>query len=67
MPEHVRAYIYRLLTPVAALLIFYGVISEAEAALWVELAGTALLVGEGALAARHTTTARPEPTSGSEG
>ena len=62
MPEHVRAYIYRLLTPVGALLVFYGLLGDAELALWLQLAGAALLVGEGALAARHTSTRRPDET-----
>lgn len=56
MPEHVRAYIYRLGTPVSSLLIFYGIISEAEAALWLGLLGAVMMVGEGAMAALNTTT-----------
>lgn len=58
MPEHVRAYIYRLLTPVAALLVFYGLVSDAEVGLWLQLAGAALLVGEGGMAAVNTSTRR---------
>lgn len=56
MPEHIRAYIYRLGTPVAALLIFYGVISEQAAGLWLGLLGSALMVGEGTMAALNTST-----------
>lgn len=59
MPEHVRAYVYRLLTPIGALLTFYGLVNENALGLWLQLAGAALLVGEGALAARHTSTTRP--------
>lgn len=58
MPEHVRAYIYRLGTPVAALLMFYGVIGETEASLWLGLLGAALMVGEGAIASMNTSTKR---------
>lgn len=54
MSPKVRKYIYMLLTPAAALLVFYGVVSEGEAAMWLALAGTALLMGEGGLAAVHT-------------
>lgn len=60
MPEHVRAYIYRLGTPVGALLIFYGIISEAEAALWLGLLGAVMMVGEGAMAALNTSTKKGE-------
>lgn len=61
MPEHVRAYIYRLGTPVAALLIFYGVISEQAAGLWLGLLGAALMVGEGVMASFNTSTQKQEP------
>lgn len=59
MPEHVRGYIYRLLTPIAGLLVFYGVITETERGLWLQVVGAALLMGEGTLAARNTTIRRP--------
>lgn len=50
----VRSYIYGLLTPAAALLVFYGLASAEEVQLWMVLVGTALLAGEGGLAAVHT-------------
>ena len=54
MSPKVRKYIYTLLTPVAALAMFYGLVSEQEAALWIGLIGTALSVGYGGLAAVNT-------------
>lgn len=58
--ERQRAYAYRILTAVLPLLILYGVLSEAEAALWTGVGAAVLAVGEGALASRHTSTRRPE-------
>ena len=40
--EPVRARLYALIAPVAALLVGYGIVSEAQAALWIGLA-TAVL------------------------
>lgn len=54
MSPKVRSYIYGLLTPLAALLVFYGLVSAEEVQLWMVLVGTALLAGEGGLAAVHT-------------
>jgi hypothetical protein len=56
MDERTRAYIYRIGTALLPLLILYGVVSEAEAALWVGVLAAVLAVGEGALAAKHTST-----------
>lgn len=33
--EPVRSYLYTLLAPVVALLVFYGVVSDAAAPLWI--------------------------------
>jgi fructose-1,6-bisphosphatase/inositol monophosphatase family enzyme len=57
MPQHVRAYIYRALVVVGALLVFYGVIGEDELNAWLMAAGT-LLVLESGLASANTTTKR---------
>lgn len=56
--EHVRAYIYRIVTPLGALLVFYGILGEEELSLLSTLAGTILFVGDGALAMRNTSTKR---------
>lgn len=66
MSEQVRRYIYSLGTPIGALLVFYGLLTEQEVSLWMSLLGTALLVGEGALAAFHTPAKAPD-TSGELG
>ena len=58
MPEHVRAYIYRISVALMPLLILYGVLSESEAALWVGVVAAVLSVGESALAARNTSVRR---------
>jgi len=55
LDERTRAYLYRLLTPIGALLVAYGVIGAEEADLWVAL-GTVALVGEGSLAVAYTST-----------
>lgn len=60
MSEKTRKYIYALLTPIAALAVFYGLLSEQEVALWLALAGTALMTGEGLMAASHTGTKTTE-------
>lgn len=54
IPEHVRKYIYALGTPVGAVLVFYGLLSEQEVALWLAVLGAVLLVGEGTMAAKNT-------------
>lgn len=66
MSEQVRRYIYSLGTPVGALLVFYGLLTEQEVSLWMSLVGAVLLVGEGALAAFHTP-AKASDTSGELG
>lgn len=48
-----RKRIYLWLTPVAALVVFYGLMSEQEVALWVGLGGAVLLSGEPYLAAAN--------------
>lgn len=48
-----RAWLYRLLTVVVPVLIAYGVVDGAQAALWVALAGAVLGTGTAAL---HTPT-----------
>jgi hypothetical protein len=60
--QNVRRYIYSLGTPVGALLVFYGIASEEEFALWLSLLGAVLLVGEGAMAAAFTPKAPKGPT-----
>ena len=60
MDERTRAYLYRIGTALIPLLIVYGVVSEAEAALWVGVLGAVLAAGEGALATKHTSTKRPQ-------
>lgn len=57
MPEHVRAYIYRILVVALPLLIAYGVVDEQNAALWLALAGAVLSTG---LAAVNTSTKPPD-------
>lgn len=60
MSEKTRKYIYALLTPLSALAVFYGLVSEEEVALWLGFAGTALMVGEGFMAAANTGTKTTE-------
>lgn len=57
MTERHRAYFYRLITPITALLIYYGVIDDRAAALWAALVGAILT---GGLAIANTSTAPPE-------
>lgn len=40
--EPVRSYVYTLLVPVLAILVFYGIVSDLAAPLWIAL-GTAVL------------------------
>jgi hypothetical protein len=54
MSQNVRKYIYSIGTPLGALLVGYGLISDQEVALWLSLLGALLLVGEGAMAAANT-------------
>ena len=53
MSEPVRAYIYRVLTAISVLVMFYGVASERETVLWLGVANAVL--GNG-LASMHTST-----------
>jgi len=53
MSEKTRAYIYRVATPVIPLLVFYGVIADEAAPLWLALVGAATTSG---LAAYNTST-----------
>lgn len=54
MSEEVRGYIYRILTVVGAVLIFYGLISQEELALWLGVAATILQTAGNALASLNT-------------
>lgn len=54
MSQKTRAYLYRISIPVVALLVFYGVIAEGAAALWLGLIGAVLGVADLSLAAKHT-------------
>jgi hypothetical protein len=53
MSEQTRAWIYRIATPVNALLIAYGVYDAQDGALWLALVGAVLT---GGLAAYNTST-----------
>lgn len=55
--EKVRAYIYRVEAALVPVLVFYGIASEREAALW---AGLLTAVTGLVLAAANTSTADPE-------
>lgn len=57
IPEHVRAYIYRVLTYVSPIVVFYGLATIQEAGLWLTLAGAILGLSNG-LAAMNTSTAK---------
>lgn len=56
MTEATRAYIYRILIAVSPIVVFYGLATAEEAALWVTLIANALGV---ALAAINTSTGLP--------
>lgn len=51
----VRVYLYGLCAPGFALAVAYGALSADKAALWIALAGGALVVGGGELAQTKTT------------
>lgn len=51
MEERVRAIIYRVITPVTALLVAYGILDDQKAALWAALAGALF---SGGLAIKNT-------------
>lgn len=59
MPEHVRHRIYLVLTALAPLAIFYGLVVAEEAALWLAVAA-AVLGGGTALAAVNTSSKRDD-------
>ena len=61
IPPAVRTWIYTILTPLSALLVFYGAVSESEVALWVALV-TATIQGGTAIAYRPTRSALPADT-----
>jgi hypothetical protein len=53
--EPIRRYLYGLLTPVLAILVYVGTVEDAAVALWVAL-GSAVLVPTGVELARRQTT-----------
>jgi len=53
MNEATRAYIYRVLLAVQPLVLFYGIASQAEIALWLGVISAALGLG---LASKNTST-----------
>lgn len=53
--EPVRAYLYGLLTPAAALAVAYGLLGQDKAALWIALGGVVLIPGAAELARRKVT------------
>lgn len=54
IPEHVRAYIYSVLSVVGPVAVFYGLLSESEVSLWLGVAGTVLQTGGTVLARANT-------------
>lgn len=56
IPEHVRAYIYRVLVAAQPILTVYGIIDDQAAALWLGLAAAVLGLG---LATANTSTKPP--------
>jgi len=56
IPQPVRAWLYRIGTAVVPILVFYGVLAENAAALWIGLLGAVLGFGQATLAAAHTST-----------
>lgn len=55
IPEHVRAYIYRVLVALQPILTVYGIVDDRAAALWLGLAAAILGLG---LATANTSTSR---------
>lgn len=49
-----RRYLYGIATAIVPILVVYGVIAEADVALWIGLAGAVLGTGAPALAAANT-------------
>ncbi len=63
--EPVRAYLYGLLAPGAALAVAYGVVEHDKAALWIALGGVVLVPGAAELARRQVTpTSDPRTKTG---
>lgn len=58
MSTHQRAWMYRVVLAVSALLVAYGIIGEGEAAQWAILAAALLGIGTDGLASAHTSTER---------
>lgn len=56
IPQPVRAWLYRVGAAVVPLLVFYGVLAEDAAALWLGVLGAVLGFGQATLAAIHTST-----------
>ena len=56
--ERTRAYIYRVVLAVLPLLVFYGLVGEAEAAEYALVAAAVLGVGADALAVKNTPSPR---------
>ncbi|HEY9414917.1 MAG TPA: hypothetical protein VIQ30_09190 [Pseudonocardia sp.] len=63
--EPVRAYLYGLLTPAAALAVTYGLVEQDKAVLWIALGGVVLVPGAAELARRKVTpTSDPRTKAG---
>ena len=56
IPREVRAWLYRIGAAVVPLLVFYGVLAEDAAALWLGVLGAVLGFGQATLASIHTPT-----------
>lgn len=56
IPQEVRAWLYRISAAVVPLLVFYGVLAEDAAALWLGVLGAVLGFGQATLASIHTPT-----------
>lgn len=56
MPEHVRAYLYRIATALIPLLVVLGVVAGDQAQLVLNVVAAVLGVGASGLAAANTTT-----------
>lgn len=54
--ESTRAYIYRVLAVAGVVAVGYGLITQEQAGLWVQLAGTILATSATGLAAANTST-----------
>lgn len=59
MNKAVRAYIYRIVTAAAPLLVAYGVVQESQVPMWIALAAAVLGTGTAAL---NTSTKDTPPT-----